>query len=98
MDPAPMPNPTLMNARNHPALLSLPLIAIALLSAAIAGCDRRGNAAGPPPGMPPPPMVMVTEAVARDVPIYLDEIGKFSASEYVAIKPQVSGRIQTIGF
>jgi multidrug efflux system membrane fusion protein len=90
----------LMNFLNRRRRLSLPLLFLALLSAAgaIAGCDRRGNAAGPPPGTPPPPMVMVTEAVARDVPIYLDEIGKFSASEYVAIKPQVSGRIQTIGF
>src|SRR3954471_11738652 len=76
---------------------SLPLL-LALLSAGLmTGCDRRGNAAGPPPEMPPP-MVMVSEAVARDVRCYLEEIGKSSAREYVAVKPQVAGKVQALHF
>jgi len=41
----------------------------------------------------PPPLVTITPAVSRDVPVYLDEIGKVSAFEAVIIKPQVAGLI-----
>ncbi len=37
--------------------------------------------------------VTVATAVSRDVPDYLDEIGKNYASESVTIMPQVAGRI-----
>jgi multidrug efflux system membrane fusion protein len=40
----------------------------------------------------------VAAAVARDVPIYLDEIGMFVAREAVIIQPQVTGRITKIHF
>jgi len=40
----------------------------------------------------------VAAAVTRDVPIYLDEIGKFVAREVVTIQPQVTGRITKIHF
>lgn len=76
------------------------LTGVALLAAAglwMVGCERSSQAAAGPPQMPPP-MVSVTEAVAKDVPVYLDEIGKCSAREYVAIKPQVSGRIESRNF
>src|SRR5215470_19736728 len=46
---------------------------------------------------PPAPVTVVT-AVARDVPVYLDEIGKVVAREVVSIQPQVSGRITRIHF
>jgi multidrug efflux system membrane fusion protein len=37
--------------------------------------------------------VTVAVAEARDVPVYIDEIGRTVASEYVNIQPQVSGQI-----
>jgi multidrug efflux system membrane fusion protein len=46
----------------------------------------------------PPAPVAVTEAVAQDVPTYLDAIGKTVSREVVAIQPQVSGRIMKIHF
>ncbi len=46
----------------------------------------------------PPAPVAVSAAIARDVPIYLDEVGKFVAREVVSIQPQVSGRITQIHF
>ena len=47
---------------------------------------------------PPLPPVTVTQAVAQDVPTYLDAIGKTVARETVSIQPQVSGRILKIHF
>jgi multidrug efflux system membrane fusion protein len=79
------------------------LTGVALLAAAglwmagsSVGCERPSQAAAAP--QMPPPMVSVTEAIAKDVPVYLDEIGKCSAREYVAIKPQVSGRVESRSF
>jgi multidrug efflux system membrane fusion protein len=46
----------------------------------------------------PPAPVSVTEAVMRDVPNYIDAIGKTVAREVVSIQPQVSGRILKIHF
>src|SRR6266550_3782953 len=46
----------------------------------------------------PPAPVSVSEAVAQDVPTYLDAIGKTVAREVVSIQPQVSGRITNIDF
>ena len=56
-----------------------------------AGCNKQNpQAAG---FQMPPPLVTVTQAVARDVPYYLDEIGKNGAFESVTVTPQVAGRI-----
>ena len=60
----------------------------------IAGCDKKAPASLERPPAP----VAAAAAVARDVPIYLDEIGKFVAREVVSIQPQVSGRITKIHF
>jgi membrane fusion protein, multidrug efflux system len=46
----------------------------------------------------PPAPVSVTQAVAQDVPTYLDAVGKTVARETVSIQPQVSGRITKINF
>ncbi|HZF41135.1 MAG TPA: efflux RND transporter periplasmic adaptor subunit [Blastocatellia bacterium] len=46
----------------------------------------------------PPAPVTVAAAVAQDVPVYLDQIGKCVAREVVEIRPQVSGRITNIHF
>ena len=46
----------------------------------------------------PPALVSVSAAVARDVPVYLEEIGKSVAREAVSIQPQVSGPVMQIHF
>ena len=46
----------------------------------------------------PPASVSVASAVQRDVPVYLDEVGKCVAREVVTIQPQVSGRIDQLHF
>ena len=55
----------------------------------LGGCDRKQEQ-GPPPGMMEAP-VIVTGAITRDVPVYIEEIGTCTARELVSIKPQVSG-------
>jgi multidrug efflux system membrane fusion protein len=42
---------------------------------------------------PPPRPVSVAKAIARDVPLYLDEIGTCAANESVQVQAQVSGQI-----
>lgn len=46
----------------------------------------------------PPAPVTVAPAVAQDVSMYLDALGKIVARETVAIQPQVSGRILQLHF
>ena len=57
---------------------------------AASGC-KTGSAQAPFQ-MPPPP-VTAARAVAHDVPVYLDEIGKSGAFEAVTVTPQIPGRI-----
>jgi multidrug efflux system membrane fusion protein len=58
----------------------------------LAACSRNNvQAAGV--GAPPAPLVTVIQASARDVPKYLDEIGRNGAYESVTVTPQVGGRI-----
>jgi multidrug efflux system membrane fusion protein len=56
--------------------------------------------APPPRAQPqrPPAPVTVAVALERDVPVYLDQIGRNVAPEVVTIQPQVSGRITAIHF
>ena len=56
-----------------------------------AGCNRHAEGMGTP--QRPPAPVTVATAETRDVPVYLDEIGKCAAVELVNVMPQVSGRI-----
>lgn len=58
---------------------------------AVSGCNREQAQAGP--ATMPPPGVTVSTAVSKDVPVYLDEIGKCTAQESVTITPQVAGII-----
>src|SRR6266581_4452035 len=62
--------------------------------AALTGCGGRA----PQAFERPPAVVSVAEAVVKDVPTYLDGIGKTVAREVVSIQPQVSGRITEIHF
>ncbi|HMK37107.1 MAG TPA: efflux RND transporter periplasmic adaptor subunit [Desulfomonilaceae bacterium] len=70
------------------------LAVICVLSALAAGCERKAQSAF----TRPPAIVSVFAAIQRDVPVYLDSIGKSVASEVVSIQPQVSGRITEIHF
>ncbi len=62
----------------------------ALLTVA-SGCSKQ--TAGADLTQFPPSPVTVFTAIAKDVPVYLDEIGKSGAFESVTVTPQVSGRI-----
>jgi multidrug efflux system membrane fusion protein len=65
----------------------------------IAGFVLTACSKGDPPSFQRPPApVTVAEAVARDVPVYLDALGKCVAREVVTVQPQVSGRITKIHF
>jgi len=61
---------------------------------ALVGCEKAAVSAF----QRPPAAVSVAAAVTRDVPVYLDGIGKVVAREMVSIQPQVSGRITAIHF
>jgi multidrug efflux system membrane fusion protein len=73
------------------AVLSLAVTAAVILS----GCTNKAAQQG---FDRPPAPVTVTEATTRDVPTYLDAIGKTVAREVVSIQSQVSGRIIKIHF
>src|SRR5438067_2183730 len=62
----------------------------------VSGCNRGSNAAQMQ--APPPPQVTAADVVVRDVPYYVDEIGRCAASESVALTPQVAGRIESANF
>jgi multidrug efflux system membrane fusion protein len=65
--------------------------ALSVLSPAAAACSKANAHAAAPPAMAP--LVTAAPAVARDVPTYLDEIGRNGAFESVTVTPQVPGRI-----
>jgi len=69
-----------------------PFLALLVL---VAGCHKEE---APPPMQRPPAKVVPGVAVAEDVPLYLDEIGRCVALEHVSIQPQVSGRMTGIHF
>jgi RND family efflux transporter MFP subunit len=56
-------------------------------STALTGCKKEEVAA------PPPPEVLVTEATARDVPVYRDWIGTLDGSENAEIRARVNGHL-----
>ncbi len=67
----------------------------ALVTAAVfSGCGKDSQ----PSFERPPAPVTVATAVAKDVPVYMDAVGKIAAREVVSIQPQVSGRITKIHF
>lgn len=66
---------------------------ICLLSALLAACAKKD-----PPAERQPSPVVVETASTRDVPLYLDEVGRTVAREVVSVQPQVSGKITEILF
>lgn len=76
------------------------LLIVSILSVfALNGCGHEEQKPGAPAAFQRPPApVTVTAAIQKDVPNYLDAVGKTVAREVVSIKPQVSGRITRIHF
>ena len=68
----------------------VPILAFAVL---LAACKKPA-----PPLVRPPRPVIAASATARDVPLYIDEIGRCVAFEFVTIRPQVSGLVTEILF
>lgn len=71
-------------------------IAGLLIAAAAVGCFpgcEPGDEQGTQPPSRPPARVTTASAISRDVPIYLERIGRIMALEVVAIVPQVRGKL-----
>jgi multidrug efflux system membrane fusion protein len=88
-----MPRPRFRGVGYVPIILAL-LLLLAIIVLTMSGCRQQA----PPPSGRPPAQVSVAVAVKRDVPIYLDGIGKTVAREAVSVQPQVSGRITRLHF
>ena len=73
-----------------------PVAAALALAAVLAGCNKEGGGVAMPAR--PPALVTVAEAISRDVPVYIDEIGKCTAVESVNLFPQVAGQITDVHF
>jgi len=75
----------------------LPVLAVLALAGALLapGCGQ-----APPPAMGERPPVAVTAfpVVTKDVPLYIDEVGRAVASAVVELQPEVSGRITEVLF
>ena len=78
-----------INSSFHKKLFGLSAAAFILLSTV--GCGR-GKVQAAAPAMSAP-LVTVVKAAVKDVPQYLDEIGRNTAFESVTITPQVGGRV-----
>jgi multidrug efflux system membrane fusion protein len=78
-----------MHSKYHAAALAIGLA----VAAGLAGCKPEAPTAGAAGGQPPPPNVVVVPAEARDVPVYIDAIGKATAVESVVVRPRVNGQI-----
>jgi multidrug efflux system membrane fusion protein len=74
--------------------VAVAMAGVALAAVALVSCSK----ADPPSFQRPPAPVTVADAVVRDVPVYLDELGKCVAREVVTVEPQVSGRITQLRF
>ena len=70
------------------------LLGLALIFAGLAACNKKPEANFERPPAP----VTVARAAARDVPVYIDAVGKTVAREVVSVQPQVSGRVTQIHF
>jgi len=73
-------------------------IAALVLAVLVVGFRGSRKSAAPPSFERPPAAVTLAVATSRDVPVYLDEIGKTVAREMVSVSPQVTGRMMEIHF
>ena len=79
---------------NREAIASTAFGLILALPLLLGSCQKRAA------GMfeRPPAPVTVATAATRDVPVYLDEVGKCVAREVVSVQAQVTGRLAEIQF
>lgn len=92
---------TYLNRRDHSFFIYSFLVLVLSASLLLLGGCTNGAAADQKTGgapQRPPAMVTVAAAVAQDVPVYVDEVGRCVAREAVSVQPQVSGRITAIHF
>jgi len=76
----------------NPLLASAGLLAAVVAAALVlGGCEKGGQQA--PAMARPPARVTAAAAVTRDVPVYLEEIGRTVPVEMVSIVPQVGGKV-----
>ncbi|MEA2708776.1 MAG: rane fusion protein multidrug efflux system [Phycisphaerales bacterium] len=75
----------------------LALGVLTALALVVAGCHKDESAAAAAPARPPA-MVAVAQVITRDVPIYLDEVGRTAPKESVTIQPQVTGKVTEVHF
>ena len=76
--------------------LKVPAGAVLAGAFVLLGCDKQQAPMG---AMERPPAPVVTaQAVTRDVPVYIHEIGKCAALETVTILPQVAGKVTDVRF
>ena len=80
--------------KTHTQVLVLGLLALAPACKRVEGAEASSRSPAQP--QRPPAPVTVATAIERDVPVYLDQIGKNVAPEVVTIQAQVSGRITAI--
>jgi multidrug efflux system membrane fusion protein len=71
------------------------LIVVGVALVIAAGCKKEPAQQG---FERPPAPVSVAQAITRDVPLYLDQVGKVVARELVNVQPQLAGRIMEIHF
>jgi membrane fusion protein, multidrug efflux system len=70
------------------------VVGLSLAATVMSGCNRASSAGF----AMPPPVVTTAPVTIADVPVYLDEIGRTTATEVVNVVPQVSGQITKISF
>jgi len=69
------------------------MVGLSVILMLLAACNRGQDQAGAG-GQAPPTLVTAVPAIAKDVPIYLDEpVGKATATEFVTIQPQITGML-----
>ena len=84
--------------RRAVAMFAMFIVAM-FIAVAMSGCDRGGAAKALEAQMHRPPApVQTVDAIAKDVPSYIDEIGRAVATEVVTVRPQVSGKTTEIHF
>ncbi len=80
-------------ARGSWSKSAIPVVVVLCALAVMAGVGCRGEGKAQAASAMPAPLVTVAPAIAQDVPVYLDEIGRNAAYESVNVMPQVGGRI-----
>jgi membrane fusion protein, multidrug efflux system len=69
------------------------LVAVALMAALCAACEKP-----PPAAAPPPPEVYVASVIQQDVPVYLEVVGQATGFRDVDIRARVEGFLETMDY